>query len=654
MKKKKRALPLKAVLVVLVAFAVEGRAASRPNVVFFLVDDMGWMDSSVYGSQFYKTPAMERLAKSSVRFVNAYSASPLCSPSRTSIMSGQYPARHGLTTAWGHKPIDPNLPKYQEARASSPVLLPNSKFVLELEQYTVAEAFHDAGYRTGFIGKWHMGFDPAYWPEHQGFEFTFHGAPDAGPVWPKGYFSPYGFPAGTVTDGPVGEYITDRATDEALKFIHNDDGRPFFLCLWHWGVHGPWQAKAKLIEYYIQHPDPTGRQQSTIMAAMLQSVDKSLGRLLDDLEASGLDRNTIIIFTSDNGGVVKKMVGNPSIPVVDEGKNPQPKPLFMTCEPQVPVTSNAPLRNGKASVFEGGTRVPALIRWPGVTDRCRVEETPIMGIDYYPTLVEMCGLEMKPSQVIDGVSLVPLLKGNALARDTLFCYFPHSFGKWSPAGAWVRQGDWKLIEVFDPSTSFPNGYELYNLRDDMGETKNLVDKYPERVEAMKKLLQRHYRDTNALLPIPNPGFNGVKPVAASMVQKIQGWAVSGPGSIQTLENGTLQMDARGIYTGTLPRVKGVLTVRVRAKIFKRANGSVFWDGGAQKQFGPDRKAMFKLVADGAWHDYEVGFTAAAPLGRLRIDLGSGQKRLAEIEWIRLCSPDGGVLVEWVFAGQATL
>lgn len=638
-------------LAVLVALSSSAWTDSRPNVVFFLVDDMGWMDSSVYGSTFYKTPAMERLAKSSVRFTNAYSASPLCSPSRASIMSGQVPARHGMTTAWGHLPIDPDLPEYQKARASSPVLLPNSKRVLELEQYTLAEAFRDNGYRTGFIGKWHLGVDPAYWPDRQGFEFAFHGAPDAGPPWPQGYFSPYGFAAGTVTDGPVGEYITDRATDEALDFIHNDDGRPFFLCLWHWGVHGPWQAKAKLIEYYIQHPDPTGRQKSTIMAAMLQSMDESLGRLLDDLEERGLDKNTIIVFTSDNGGVVKKRVGNPSSPVIDEGKNPQPKPLFMTCKPQVPVTSNAPLRNGKASLFEGGTRVPALIRWPGVTDRGRVDGTPIMGIDYYPTLVEMCGLKMKQPQIIDGVSLVPLLKGGALERDTLFCYFPHSFGKWSPAGAWVRQGNWKLIEVFDPSPYFPAPFELYNLRDDIGETNNLVDQYPERVAAMKKLIQKHFRDTHARTPIPNPGFNGIKPVAASKALNIQGWKASGPGNIQTLENGALEVDARGIYTTQLPRAKGALKVRVRAKIFTPSVGSIFWDGGDEKHFGSDRKVTVRLTADGAWHDVEIDFTAAAPLSRLRIDLGSGQRRRVEIEWIQLYTADGSRLKQWTFRNE---
>jgi arylsulfatase A-like enzyme len=604
--------------------------AGKMNVIFFLVDDMGWMDSSVYGSQFYKTPAMERLAQSSVRFINAYSASPLCSPSRASIMSGQYPARHGLTTAWGHMPLDPSLPKYQDPKPSSPVLLPNSKRVLELEQYTVAEAFRDAGYRTGFIGKWHMGLNEAYWPEHQGFEFTFHGAPDAGPPT---YFSPYKFKAGTVTDGPVGEYITDRATDEALNYIHNGDARPFFLCLWHWAVHGPWFAKQDRIDYYKQHPDPQGLQKSPLMAAMLESMDESLGRLLDDLEKTGLDKSTIIIFTSDNGGVVKKDIGTE----------------------KVPATCNAPLRNGKASVFEGGTRVPALIRWPGVTDQGRVDETPIMGIDYYPTLLDMCGIRPNPQQIIDGVSLVPLLKGGLLNRDRLFCFFPWTFCSWSPSGAWVRQGDWKLIEVYDPSSYYPDAYELYNLHDDIGETKNLAAQYPERVEAMKAMLRQHYRDTGALLPIPNPAFSGTrpaektseKPSVINSPQDFQGWTESGEGSSLALKDGVLWVDTRGIATIKVPEAQGALKLCIRTKSLGAPNGVVFWREGKQAQFDADHRVPFELK-NGEWSEYEIAFQTAAPLSALRIDLGLKKKEPAQVEWIKLLKADGTPVRQWIF------
>jgi arylsulfatase A-like enzyme len=466
-------------------------AANKPNVIFFLADDMGWADSTVYGSTFYETPAMERLAKSSVRFTQAYSASALCSPSRASIMSGQYPARHGMTSAWGHMPVDPDLPPYQDSihrfQNSSvfwPVRLPSSKQVLDPEQYTLGELFRDNGYRTGFVGKWHMGLAPEYWPEEQGFETTFHGAPDAGP---RSYFSPYLFQSGTVTDGPEGEYLTDRATDEALKFIRQEDSRPFFLCLWHWAVHGPWHAKPELIEYFRQRPDPRNIHRSPTMAAMLKSMDESLSRLLDHLEAAGLDDNTIIVFTSDNGGVVKKGAKG------EEG---------------IPATNNHPLRNGKASQFEGGTRVPLMIRWPGVADQEKVSDEIVTGVDFYPTLLEMCGLKPEQKQVLDGTSLFPALTGGELERDAIFHFFPWSFGAWSPAGAWVRQGDWKLIEVFNPTSAFPDSFELYNLKKDPAETTNLAEVHPERVDAMKKRLQQHYRETGARMPVPKPDYNG--------------------------------------------------------------------------------------------------------------------------------------------------
>ncbi|MFA5688677.1 MAG: sulfatase [Kiritimatiellales bacterium] len=599
----------------------------RPNVIFFLVDDMGWMDSSLYGSKFYKTPAMERLAESSVRFINAYSASPLCSPSRASIISGQYPARHGITSAHGHQPHDPDLPLYQEPKPSNAVLLPNSKRSLDPAQYTLAEAFRDAGYRTGFVGKWHLGLEERFWPEQQGFEVTFHGAPDAGP---KSYFSPYQFQAGTVTDGPDGEYLTDRATDEALAYIHNGDQRPFFLCLWHWAVHGPWAAKRELIQYYNRNPDPAGLQQSAVMAAMIQSMDESLGRLLDDLEKTGLDKNTIIIFTSDNGGVVKKGPNN------------------------VPATSNAPLRNGKASLFEGGTRVPALIRWPGVADVERLEQTVITGVDYYPTLLEMCGLSPNPEQILDGVSLVPLLKGQALNREAIFCYFPWAFGNWSPAGAWVRQGDWKLIDVFNPGASFPDAYELYNLKDDIGETRNLAEQLPERVVAMKALLQQHYETTGALPLLPNPGYLVAppEPDTKTALSPAEAWIRSGPGASPVVRNGVLHVDSRGITTTYLPEnLSGKMTLKVRVNVPRGApNGAVFWKGLSQPVFDAQHRAGYRLEKPDRMDEIEVAFQADEAVTELRIDFGDKEKRKgpARVEWIKLYRSDGSLAAEWSF------
>lgn len=592
-------------------------AGARPNAIFFLVDDMGWMDSSVYGSTFYQTPSMERLAKSSVRFINAYSASPLCSPSRASIMSGQYPARHGITSAWGHMALVPNEPDYdlEKVPETAAMLLPYSRKVLAKEQYTMAEAFRDAGYRTGFIGKWHLGVAPEYWPEKQGFDFTFHGAPDAGP---PSYFSPYKFKAGTVADGPEGEYLTDRATAEALKFIRQTDDRPFFLCLWHWAVHTPFQAKKELIEFYSEHPDPQGKQLSPTMAAMIQSMDESLGRLLDELERSGRDKNTVIVFTSDNGGVSFKNAPGET----------------------VPVTCNAPLRSGKGTLFEGGSRVPALIRWPGVTDKGSVSDTVITGVDYYPTLLEICGIARNPDQIMDGVSLVPALKGGALNREAVYCFFPHNFGERSPAGAWIRQGDWKLIEAFWTSEYFAEPYELYNLKDDIGETRNLARRYPERTAAMAALLKKHYADCCTRPPVPNPAFNPEK-------LPVGGWCVAAGSGTLTMDNGVLKIQASGISTKGVPGVTGKLKVSWKMRTAKPAAGRCFWSSAGSRKFAPENSLAYHYSAAGNWQECAVTIEPEEKLFGLRIDFGPRDEPV-EVDSIELSREDGTPLAQWSF------
>ena len=588
--------------------------ADRPNVIIFLVDDMGWMDSSLYGSTFYKTPAMERLAKSSIRFTNAYSAAPLCSPSRASIMSGQYPVRHGMTSAIGHLAIAENDPlyDYEKVPDTSEFLLPASTKFLAPEQYTLGEAFRDAGYRTGFVGKWHMGLAPQFWPDKQGFEFTFHGSPDPGP---PSYFSPYKFRAGNITNGPEGEYITDRATDEALKFIHQPDKRPFFLCVWHWAVHSPWGAKPEMIEYFEKHPDPAGLQKSPIMAALLKSMDESLDRLLDDLEATGLDKNTIIIFTSDNGGVVKINIGD------------------------VPATNNSPLRRGKATVFEGGSRVPALFRWPGVTDAGGVSAAIISGVDFYPTLLDICRIPQNPEQIIDGVSIAPALRGGALDRENIYCFFPHNFGADSPAAAWVRQGDWKLIEVFYVADVWPDKFLLYNLKDDISETVNLASQFPERVAIMSAALREHYKLSPVPL-IPNPAFAPAK-------LPVGGWISSTSGELK-ITNSILQVTGIGIATRGVPRESGALELAWRLRAPQSTEGKFFWSDSQLNtpRYGDERRINF-TVAGGVWQNYSVQFESADKLYGLRMDFGASAA-VSEIEWIELRRANGEVLQRWTF------
>jgi arylsulfatase A-like enzyme len=293
-----------------------------PNVVLFLVDDMGWRDSSAYGSSYYETPQMERFAATALRFTDAY-AVPLCSPTRASILTGQYSARHGVTSATGHLAPQPQdfafLP--ETAPPNQPLLMPISRNYLPPEQYTLAEALRDQGYRTGHFGKWHLGVTPPHWPEQQGFDVAWHCEPSAGP--PGAYFSPYGvlspgttraeakgkkYVVGTITDGADGEYITDRLTDEAVAFIEKNHDQPFFANIWHYGVHGPWGHKEAITQKFSAKADPSGRQGNPIMASMLASVDESLGRVLDTLDRLGLADNTLLIFYSDNGGNVHSNV----------------------------------------------------------------------------------------------------------------------------------------------------------------------------------------------------------------------------------------------------------------------------------------------------------------------------------------------------------
>jgi arylsulfatase A-like enzyme len=287
------------------------QTARRPNIVLFLADDMGWIDCGAYGSKYYETPNIDRFATRSMRFTDAY-AQPLCSPTRASILSGKYSARHGITSATGHQPPQPADFKFlpESAPPNQAVLVPQSKNYLEPGEITLAETLHAAGYRTAHIGKWHLGLTKPYWPEQQGFDFAFHCHPDPGP--PGFYFSPYNVKpdgesrgqtrVGTITDGPQGEYIVDRLADEAVKFIDANRDRPFFLNLWNYGVHGPWGHKEQYTRAFANKKDPRGLQGNPIMASMLKSVDECFGRILDALDRNGLTDNTIVIFNSDNGG----------------------------------------------------------------------------------------------------------------------------------------------------------------------------------------------------------------------------------------------------------------------------------------------------------------------------------------------------------------
>jgi arylsulfatase A-like enzyme len=446
---------------------LRANAADRPNFIFILADDLGWKDLGCYGSSFYETPNLDRLAKEGMRFTQAYAACNVCSPTRASILTGKYPARLRLTDyipGSGDKP-------------TRKLKLPDWTKHLPLEETTIAEALKGAGYATAFIGKWHLG-GTNFYPEHQGFDLNIAGCYMG---QPPSYFSPYKIP--TLKDGPVGEYLTDRLTDEAIKFMAAAK-RPFFLYLSHYAVHNPQQAKTNLIEKYRAKTVPTGSefvndngrqvrqvQNRPIYAAMMESLDDSVGRILTSLQELGLEKNTVVIFTSDNGGL-STSEGTP--------------------------TSNVPLRMGKGWNYEGGIREPLIVKWPGVTKSGTACEQPMISMDYFPTFLEIAGAKFRES---DGQSLVPLLKGQDRPDRPLFWHYPHYSNQGGgPAGA-VRIGDFKLIEWFEDMR-----VELYNLREDLSEKNNLSAKMPEKVAELRNLLHIWRENVGAQMLTLNPDY----------------------------------------------------------------------------------------------------------------------------------------------------
>jgi len=437
------------------AIATAGR--KKPNFVFFLVDDLGWRDVGCYGTKYYETPHIDRLASQGMRFTDAYAACPVCSPTRASILTGKYPARLHVTD-WIPGDNHPNV-KLRN---------PDWTKYLPLEEVTIAEALKPAGYATASIGKWHLGGEP-YYPDKQGFDLNVGGTTRSNT--PR-YFSPYGIP--TLADGPKGEYLTDRLTDEAEKFIEANRDRPFFLYLSHFAVHTPIQGKKDIAEKYAAKP-PDGGQKNAAYAAMIESVDQSVGRVMKKLDALRLADRTVIFFMSDNGGWAR-------------------------------VTSNAPLRASKGWLYEGGVREPMIVRAPGVTRPGSACAEPLISTDFYPTMLELAGLPLRHDQHVDGTSFVSLLKGEKMTRGPIYWHYPHYGNQgFAPAGA-VRDGDWKLIEYFEDGR-----VELYNLRDDLGEQKDLAAAMPEKARELQKMLADWRRSVGAQMPTPNPNYKPAKP-----------------------------------------------------------------------------------------------------------------------------------------------
>lgn len=433
-------------------------ARRPPNFLIFLVDDMGWIDPACYGNPFHETPNIDRFARQGMRFTDAYAACPVCSPTRASILTGKYPATLNLTDYIpGHwRPWDKLVvPKFHQE--------------LPLEEVTFAETLAPAGYTSGAFGKWHLG-GPAHFPDKQGFDELL--------VTRGRHFYPR-FRTTPKLDLEDGAYLADVLTDRAETFLETHRSRPFVLYLAHYAVHIPLEAKPELVEKYEQKESkPAGRVNQPVYAAMVEHVDQSLGRLLRKLEQLELAENTVVIFCSDNGGLYKRF----------DGAGPA-------------VMSNAPLRNEKGSLYEGGVRVPLIIRWPGHVEPGSVCSTPVCSVDLYPTMTELAGIDDRDDVEVDGVSLVPLLKQTGgLKREALYWHYPH-YHHTTPAGA-IRQGDYKLIEYFDDGR-----VELYNLKDDLSEQKDLAAAEPEMAAELKQALSRWRKAVGAKMPTRNPEYD---------------------------------------------------------------------------------------------------------------------------------------------------
>ncbi|MCE2692792.1 MAG: sulfatase [Verrucomicrobiaceae bacterium] len=613
--------------------------AAQPNVIVILADDLGWSDTTLYGTTtYYQTPNVERLAKRGMTFTRAYSASPLCSPTRSALLTGQSPARTGITVPNCHEPrVVLQATTGKKAPADQKAIMPDPVTRLKTEYRTLAETLKDAGYATAHFGKWHLGPEP-YSPLQQGFDFDLPHHP-----------------------GPAAE---------AVKWIEQQKAKPFYLNYWMFSVHAPFDAKKANIETHRGRIDPKDAQRSPTYAAMIQSMDDAIGTLLDGLDRLKLADNTIIIFTADNGGNMYNEV---------DGTTP---------------TSNRPLRGGKATMFEGGTRVPGVVVWPGIAQPGSRSDAIIQSEDYYPTLLE--GLQSShlaprdeqsaspankaanssktPSAkespqlvsrsetaTFDGHSILPALKGDALAGKAVFQYFPHNPGvpDWLPPAVSVHRDDWKLIRIFHGGEKGAHRHLLFNLREDLGEKNNLAAQKPELVAELDALIAGFLTDTKAVVPVPNPAFDPAKyrpelegkqqpkgkaKVPAKSAAKgkddgdpaLQGWKARDCQA--SVKEGILRLTNIGsaCFLGfSAGKHSGPTTAKFRIKAKAGSSHFDWLPGGA----GSKEQRIDFTLKGGDWEEISVELPAEGPLGIVRLYLPM-QDTPVEIDWIELKSKNG--------------
>lgn len=639
---------LRCVPLVLAASPLASRAgdSSRPNVIFILADDLGAHDIACLGSTFYETPNLDRLAKRGARFPNAYAASPLCSPTRSSILTGQYPARIGITAPVCHLPALQLEKRLEAGGPKSRVLAADSITRLGTEYFTLAESLKESGYATAHFGKWHLGHnreknpEDRYEPKDQGFDFDFPHAPKAAGPGPS-YLAPWGFIKDPEITDEAGKHIEDRMSAEAAKYINSHKDQPFYMNYWAYSVHSPWTARADYIDHFKTKADPKNPQHNALYAAMIKSLDDGVGRILDAVDASGIGDRTIIVFFSDNGGYAYP-----------------PKKTTPDGYADTPATSNLPLRSGKASLYEGGTREPFFLVWPGKVKPDTTNPMLFQSTDFYPTLLSMCGITPQAGLKLDGFDQSRAFKGESSARDRVFCHFPHGgtgSSEHMPGfypGTYVRKGDYKLIRFYAMNPDGSDKLELYNLSEDEGESKNLAEEKPELAKELNALISDFLKDTEAVVPKLNPKYasSPASPASkGSAADPLLGW--KNRNCEASSKDGILSVSGKGPspFLGVGSQLKGAakLTFRMRCAA---ARGSSVGHVDLLPQQGPGATGeiqTFPYTLDSnQWQEVTLSLPVEKAVSIMRLYLPD-ERKVAEIDWVEL-RPEGGKPQRWDF------
>ena len=671
---------MKSILRLLPLLWVAAIAAAEPpkNVILILADDLGWADTTLYGkTSLYETPNIERLAARGMTFSSAY-ASPICSPTRASIMTGQNPARHGMTAPAAHLEAQrfeavasENGPPHQKCTNV------RSATRLDPELPMLVQVLKDAGYSTAHFGKWHLGREP-HSPLECGFDVDLPHWWGPGPK--SSYLAPWGYENPDFKEGEPGDHIEDRMANEAVGWLKSRDrNKPFFLNYWQFSVHAPFGAKPELIDKYRQklgdsvaglskrevretllkaHPPGIGLpQQSPTYAAMVHSLDDAVGSLLDTLDEEGITDDTVIVFYSDNGGNIHCGLEETAS---SGGK-------YIT-----PITSNHPLRGGKGGIHEGGVRVPAVVVWPGVTKPGSRSDVRIQSTDLYPTILRMLNVERPKGHVIDGVDFAKALHGEDFDRGPMFTHVPGHGGTphWLPPSMSVHHGDWKLIRTFRYGENGKHEYRLYNLREDIGEKKNLATALPEKLKELDKLIEDYIAEADVVVPLPNSNFDpskfdpskiGVQPGGLKMPPGFKssppkssagkpskpvnekfllGWTARSAAASVVDESLRITPESRRPFIANAKvRVDGPAQVRLRIRTRKDGTGRLQWRTEDQDSFPEVGQLQSFDVAGGDWQERSIPLDVDGRLVHVRLFMPDS-KRPTEIDWIEISAKDG--------------